>query len=126
MSRMFDFAFASPSLNTNIQKSRACTRKCTWLLRMRLPTPIRTRRWLGGRSRNSGNTSFGTISKALIAALKKGLKVRRDVDGKSLRIARSKLRRLTGAAEVGVAEVYDMSSPSRIDRRYSSGLGFRV
>ena len=45
------------------------------------------------------------MSKALIARPKSGLNVSRDVDGKIIRIARSKLKRLIGATGVGVAEV---------------------
>ena len=45
-----------------------------------MPTPMRMRRWLGGRPRNSGNTSRGSTSKALTAALNSGLKVSFEVD----------------------------------------------
>src|SRR5262249_44007067 len=113
MSRMFEFALASFCVKTNIQKSRACVRKCTWLLMMRLPTPIRTRRWFGGRSRNSDQIRRGTISKALMIVRNKGLKVSRDVDGNSLRMVRSSVEPLASVVFAKLAEVSVISFTSQ-------------
>jgi hypothetical protein len=115
MSRMSECMVAMPSENTNIQKSRACTRKWVWLLRMRLPTPMRMRRWLGGSARNSGNTSRGSTSKALTAARNRGLKVSLDVEGNSLRSARSRLVPRPGATCRALADVYAIFNPGPYD-----------